>query len=119
MDPEALCERLRCSAPPGVVVRSVREVPSLGPAIQTLIRSADYVVDASGTGLLVGGCFVKIGDEDAEFLARWDGTNWRPVMTGLDHCVNAIVSWNGGTYLGGSFTRAGLGGARYLVRWEE
>ena len=46
IEPAALCERLRRSAPPGVDVRSLCEVPSLGPAVQTLIRSADYVVDA-------------------------------------------------------------------------
>lgn len=46
MDPDALAERLRAAAPPGVEIRDVEQVPSLAPAVQTLLRSAEYLIEA-------------------------------------------------------------------------
>jgi radical SAM-linked protein len=45
---EALLDRLRRAAPPGLAFRGVEEVPALAPAVQTLIRSAEYVIDVEG-----------------------------------------------------------------------
>lgn len=78
-----------------------------------------FALDHDGDDLLAGGCFVEIGSEDAEFLARWNGSSWWPIATGLDHCVNALTRWHGDVYAGGSFERAGLGACHYLVRWSR
>jgi hypothetical protein len=83
--------------------------PGLGKWVFALQRHGDDVV--------AGGCFIEIGSEETEFLARWDGTSWWPIATGLDHCVNALARWRGAIYVGGGFDRAGLGPCRYLARW--
>lgn len=77
-----------------------------------------YALDTEEDALLVGGCFLFVGSEEAEFIARWNGTAWRPVMTGLDHCVKAFARFRGAIYVGGDFDRAGLRGTRFLARWE-
>ncbi len=64
------------------------------------------------------GTFTQSGTTTVNRIARWDGTNWQPLSTGLNGDVNAMQVYNGSLYVGGSFTTAGGGGALGLARWN-
>jgi len=61
----------------------------------------------AGGELLVGGCFLRVGALDAPFLAAWNGSSWRALDAGFDHCVEEILVDGARLYAGGSFTTAG------------
>lgn len=55
----------------------------------------------------------------ANFIAYWDGTQWRGYGSGADAVVNAIaVAPNGDVYATGSFTSIGGVAANYVARWN-
>lgn len=81
--------------------------PNTGTASITNIFA--IVFDASGN-LYVGGAFADFaGIADADYFAKWDGTNWTALGSGISGgAVNSIaISGDGTIYIGGSFTTAG------------
>ena len=59
--------------------------------------------------LYAGGQFTTAGEVAANYIARWDGAQWHPLGSGMDHyVVNALaVGPDGSLYAGGDFTTAG------------
>ncbi len=74
--------------------------------------------DASGN-LYAGGFFVTTGGEGAANIAKWDGTSWSGLGSGVDYIVSALTSdTNGNLYAGGLFTTAGGTNANNIANWN-
>ena len=85
--------------------------------------SATAMWDPDGPGpepeqLVVGGEFTIAGDVIAHHIARWDGTNWQPLGTGMNDHVLALTVYNGELIAGGQFSTAGGVSAHGIARWS-
>ena len=68
--------------------------------------------------LIAGGMFFMAGDVIANGIARWDGSTWQPLGSGLNDTAHAVSVVGPDVYVGGKFTdTAGHARADYLVRW--
>src|SRR5690349_23173109 len=69
-----------------------------------------------------GGDFTNAGAVAINHLARWDGTNWLPLGSGVVGASNVLVKVlrTDGTnlYVGGTFTNAGGAAAINLAKWD-
>jgi trimeric autotransporter adhesin len=79
-----------------------------------------------GTNLYAGGTFSNLGNcsssEGCNHIARWDGSEWSPLGTGMDDDVRALA-WDGNSlypslYAGGRFSSAGTSSANHIARWR-
>jgi len=70
--------------------------------------------------IVVGGDFTYAGGVPANRIARWDGTRWRALGSGMNGSVRALaVLSNGDLVAGGTFTSAGGTFApSRLARWN-
>ena len=78
---------------------------------------------AANGDLYAGGAFTEAGGVPANNIARWNGTSWTALGTGLTSAVtggvNALaVAANGDVYVGGAFTEAGGVPANNIARWN-
>jgi PKD repeat protein len=71
-----------------------------------------------GTNLYAGGYFRTAGGVAANYIAKWDGSEWSALGTGLDDCVNDLTCGGGNLYAGGAFTTAGGVSASYIAKWN-
>ena len=93
------------------------------------------MIAASGGSIYVGGLFTNVNNKGtvlgaADYIARWDGSNWSALgygantnMGALNHSVGAIAVSGGNVYAGGNFTDVNnkgtiLGAADYIARWD-
>src|SRR4030095_14335340 len=57
----------------------------------------------------------------ANRIAKWDGSSWSPLGSGLDSGVSALAVYDDGggpaLYAGGFFQTAGGGPAHFLAKW--
>src|SRR5262249_46933939 len=53
--------------------------------------------------LYLGGQFSTAGGVPASHIARWDGANWHPMGSGMNHGVYAFTTHNGQLVVGGEF----------------
>jgi hypothetical protein len=79
--------------------------------------------DADGPGLYATGFFRRAGGVPGfERIARWDGSLWSPLGTGLDAEGFALEVFDGGTgpalFAGGQFATAGGVAAPRIARWD-
>ena len=78
--------------------------------------------DGSGPALYAGGYFTHAGDVPTNNVARWTGTGWVPVGSGLNNSVHALAVFDdgGGTalYAGGFLTFAGATSVQHIARWD-
>jgi hypothetical protein len=79
-----------------------------------------YVVSdgAAGLSMYVGGLFTEAGGQPASHIARWDGTSWSPLGSGLDWAVFGLDMRDGILYVGGNFQTAGGQTAHGLATWD-
>ena len=97
----------------------------LEPGWYSLGTGADYDVnalafDASGN-LYIGGEFDTAGGITVNNIAKWNGTAWSALGTGVtgDTGVNALVFDSAGNlYAAGVFTTAGGNAASNIARWN-
>lgn len=61
--------------------------------------------------LIAGGNFTTAGGQSASYIARWNGTTWSPMGTGLNTWVRSLRVENGVLYAGGFFTPG------HVARW--
>ncbi|THB77364.1 MAG: hypothetical protein D3926_15645 [Desulfobacteraceae bacterium] len=89
------------------------------------------VHDEDGTGpntqaLYVGGDFITAGGVTVNGIARWDGTNWSALGTGMSDMVLALTVFDAdgagpgqpALYAGGAFETAGGTSAYGIARWD-
>jgi hypothetical protein len=79
-----------------------------------LVYSA--VVDRSGN-LYIGGAFSAVGNTLANGVAKWNGSSWSPLGSGMLSVYALAVSGNT-LYAGGWFTKAGETNANYIAQWD-
>ncbi|MBL9120312.1 MAG: hypothetical protein JNL80_10415 [Phycisphaerae bacterium] len=77
-----------------------------------------------GPSLFVGGFFYRIDGVTARRLARWDGTSWSGVGSGMNSSVSSLQIWDDGgpegpvLYAGGYFSTAGGNYGSKIARWN-
>ena len=54
--------------------------------------------------LIAGGEFTTAGGTEANCIARWDGTTWSPLDSGMNGEVFALTVYDGELIAGGRFT---------------
>jgi hypothetical protein len=83
--------------------------------------------DGSGPALYAGGDFTTAGGVAANGIAKWDGSSWSPLGSGLawpsgDRPVYALAVFDDGggaaLYAGGALTSAGGVSANRIARWD-
>jgi hypothetical protein len=83
--------------------------------------------DGSGPALYAGGSFTTAGGIAANRIAKWDGSSWQPLGSGLEGGeysmdVLGLITFDDGTgpalYAGGRFTTAGGVAASSIARWD-
>jgi hypothetical protein len=77
--------------------------------------------DGGGPALYAGGIFTTAGGGTANRIARWDGSSWSALGSGMDNSVNALTEYDDGLgpalYAGGGFSSAIDSGDSYIARW--
>lgn len=69
--------------------------------------------------LVVGGNFTSIGLEPTAYIARWNGSVWQPLGSGVNKLVNSLaVLPNGDLIAGGDFNTAGGLAVNGVARWD-
>jgi hypothetical protein len=76
----------------------------------------------SGGNLYAGGHFTTAGTcSDCNHIAKWNGSTWSPLDTGVNSEVRALTVDSGGNlYAGGSFSTAGTcsSGCNRIAKWD-
>jgi hypothetical protein len=75
----------------------------------------------NANNVYVGGSFIKVGGvAGTGSIARWDGTSWKALGTGVTGgIVNDIAVSSSNVYVGGSFTKAGgVANTAYIASWN-
>ncbi len=89
------------------------------PGVDGGVRA--FATDDSNN-LFVGGSFSSAGGVPSNSVARWDGTSWYPLGSGLSGDwveVNAlVVGPDGALYAAGHFSAAGGVAASNIARWD-
>lgn len=68
--------------------------------------------------LYAGGYFSHSGSTPMLNVARWDGTNWQPLLGGVDGPVYHLRAYPDGLYVAGWFNYADTVQAEGLARWD-
>lgn len=74
-------------------------------------------VDGSGN-LYIGGSFTVVGGVIANGVAKWDGTNWSALGSGMNGWVGQLAVSGNNVYAAGGFTMAGGKAANYIAKWD-
>jgi hypothetical protein len=96
--------------------RGIRVYDGVGGGENAIVRA----LLATDSGLYAGGGFRFAGDVAATNIARWDGTNWWPLGSGIDVSGNvyALVVDRKDLYVGGFFSFAGEVSANHIAKWD-
>jgi hypothetical protein len=86
----------------------------VGPSPQ-----AFAIAELTTGNVVVGGTFTTAGTTTVNNIARWDGSIYRPLSTGTNGQVRALLPQPGGALIaGGSFTTAGPITVNRVSRWS-
>jgi hypothetical protein len=81
-----------------------------------------YALAVSGSDLYAGGFFTTAGGTAANNIAKWNGTSWSPLGSGIAGTtypyVYALAVSGSNLYVGGAFTTAGGTSANYIAKWN-
>ena len=77
--------------------------PSI-PGANSQVNAA--VADGSGN-LYIGGNFSVVGDTLANRIAKWNGTRWTGLGSGMNNAVRALAISGNDLYAGGDSRRRG------------
>ncbi len=72
----------------------------------------------SGTDLYAGGYFTTAGEVPANNIAKWDGSAWSALGSGMDSLVYVLAVSGTDLYVGGGFTTAGGVAANSIAKWN-
>ncbi|MCA9285921.1 MAG: hypothetical protein KDA22_11930 [Phycisphaerales bacterium] len=109
-------------------------LPTFGgaPGMNGSVNALTTFDDGSGDGpaLYAGGTFTAAGGTAAHAVAKWDGSSWSPLGSGLSGsdfflpAVNALTTFDDGSgggpalCAGGEFTTAGGTAANSVAKWD-
>lgn len=97
---------------------------SLGSGAGNGMDSPVYALAVHDGELYAGGMFwqANAGEPvEARYIARWDGSRWRPVGSGVDNPVLALAAGSGELFAAGFFGRANLASfirVNHVARWN-
>ena len=78
--------------------------------------------DGTGRALYAGGYFTHAGDLEVNGTAKWDGSTWSALGSGVDGGVWTLAVFDDGNglalYAGGDFQEAGGVAANYIAKWD-
>jgi hypothetical protein len=82
--------------------------------------------DGTGPALYAGGIFTTAGDISANKIAKWNGSSWSALGSGLGSGANALVNalavFDDGDgpalYAGGNFSTAGGVPSSHIAKWQ-
>jgi hypothetical protein len=77
-----------------------------------------YALAVIGTDLYAGGSFTTAGGVSTNYIARWDGTSWSALGSGMNSEVSALAVTGTDLYAGGEFTIAGSIAANRIAKWN-
>lgn len=77
-----------------------------------------YGLAYDGTNLYAGGNFTNAGSIQVNFVAKWNGTNWSSMGSGMDARVLTLLLVETNLYAAGDFTTAGGVTANHVARWD-
>jgi hypothetical protein len=80
-----------------------------------------YALAVSGTDLYAGGSFEVAGGIAATNIAKWDGSRWSALGSGIGPyraSVRALAVSGTNLFLGGSFANAGIIPVNGIARWD-
>jgi hypothetical protein len=77
-----------------------------------------YALAVSGTTVYVAGSFGYAGGGAANNIAKWDGTRWSALGTGMTSTVYALAVAGTTLYAGGEFSTAGGVAANRVAKWN-
>ncbi len=91
---------------------------SLNPGIPGANGSVNAIaVDGSGN-VYVGGYFTFIGTVAANYIAKWNGSAWSALGSGMNNQVVALAVSGSDLYAGGKFTTVGGVSASNIAKWN-
>src|SRR5262245_49480683 len=99
-------------------------VPAFGgmPGVDDIVAALAQFDDGSGPALYAGGLFTSAGGAAANRIAKWDGTSWAALGSGMNGFVYALAGFDDGggpaLYAGGGFSSAGGVAANSIARWD-
>jgi trimeric autotransporter adhesin len=67
-----------------------------------------------GNDLYVTGSFASVGGANVNHIARWTGTSWLNLGSGLSDAGQALATDGTDLYVGGAFTKAGILPSNYF-----
>jgi hypothetical protein len=78
--------------------------------------------DGAGPALFVGGDFDSAGGVNVHRIARWNGSSWSALGSGVDAPISALTVFDDGSgaalFAGGAFSTAGGASAHGIARWD-
>ena len=72
----------------------------------------------SGGYVYAAGNFTNAGGVTVTNIARWDGSSWSALGSGLDNQALAMAVNGSDVYVGGNFIKAGGVTANYIAKWN-
>jgi len=77
-----------------------------------------FVTDTVNNVLYAGGHFFNVGALNVNHIAKWDGTSWTNMGTGMDQDVYTLAMYNGELYAGGQFLSGDGNNCNYVAKWD-
>ncbi len=92
----------------------------LGGASEVLDGQVYAMAFGPDGSLYAGGTFtITAGSTQLNYVAKWTGTAWQPLGTGLNARVRSIaVDSESNVYVAGDFTQAGSTSVSYIAKWN-
>ena len=80
----------------------------------------------SGSDVYAGGTFTSAGGNPANYVAKWNGSTWSPLGSGVSAVsfasyqvpVSSLAVSGSDVYAGGAFTTAGEVPANRIAKWN-
>jgi len=69
--------------------------------------------------LYAAGLFTRSGATPISNIARWNGSSWQPLGSGINGEVTGLVTCNGAMYAVGAFTTAGAVPCVNIAKWSN
>ena len=79
---------------------------------------AVYALAMRGSELIAGGGFNTAGGAEAANIAKWDGSAWSAMGSGVNGVVYSVASHGTDLFAAGEFTTAGGIPAAYIAKWD-
>ena len=82
----------------------------------------DFIINSLDE-LFIGGLFTQVNGVSANYIAKWDGSSWSSLSSGLSSPVSNggayTVTWDAGSlYVGGRFDNASGTAVSNIARWD-